>query len=541
MTPTAPGATIAKKNEIKVLVCDDLSPEGLSLFEKAANFKVLVKTKLPVEDLKREIADADACVVRSGTQLTREVIEAAKKLKVIGRAGVGLDNVDVEAASKQGIVVINTPAGNTISAAEHTFCLLMSLARNIPAADASMRRGEWERKKFMGVELYDKTLGILGLGRIGSEVAKRAQAFGMRVIAYDPFLRAEKALQIGVEVVGLDELYSRSDFLTMHMPLTAENRHMIGEAQLAKMKKSIRLVNCARGGLIDEAALLKALEAGKIAGAGLDVFENEPPKGSALLRHPRVISTPHLGASTEEAQIAVAVDVAQSIVDFFAGKGTRNAVNMPLVDPEVYEQIKPYLRLAEKLGALQAQLVEGQIHQIDVQYIGQAAEYETTPITVAILKGFLGAILAESVNYVNASVLAKERGIRVTESKATSDTQYANLVRIEVKTDKKSSNVAGTVLSREDIRIVRIDDSDVEAVPEGFMLLISNRDVPGIVGQIGTLLGDNQVNIAGMTLGRNRKGGEAKTLLRIDSPINDKLLVEIKRSKNILDAKLIRL
>ena len=540
LNPMPTTATIAKK-QFKILVCDDLAEEGLKLFEKEPNFNVLIKTKLPLAELKKEIADADACVVRSGTQLTKEVIDAATKLKAIGRAGVGLDNVDVEAASKKGIVVINTPGGNTISAAEHTFCLLMALARYIPAAHESLRKGEWERKKFTGVQLYEKTLGVMGLGRIGTEVAKRAQGFGMRVIAYDPFLRADKANEIGVEVVPLEDLLRRSDFVTLHMPLSADNKYIIGAKELEKMHKGARIINCARGGLVDEKALAEAIQAGKIAGAAFDVFEAEPPKNSPLIGLPQVITTPHLGASTEEAQIAVAVDVVQSLIDFFQGKGTRNAVNVPVVDPEVLVEIKPYLLLAEKMGLLQSQLIEGQILQVDIQYLGQAAERVTPPIPIAMIKGLLAPILAENVNYVNASVLAKERGIKITESKSSTATKFSNLIQVEVRTDKKKSVVAGTMFAREDIRIVMIDNFDVETQPEGFMLLISNRDVPGIVGQIGTLLGSKNVNIAGMTLGRDVRGGQAKTLLKIDGPIPDSLLQEIKKAKNILDAKLIKL
>ncbi|OIO38989.1 MAG: phosphoglycerate dehydrogenase, partial [Candidatus Omnitrophica bacterium CG1_02_46_14] len=337
-----------KKKCFKILICDDIAEEGLALFHKENNFTIVTKTKQPLEALKKEIADADACVVRSGTRLTKEVIEASKKLKVIGRAGVGLDNVDVEAASKKGVVVINTPGGNTISAAEHTFCLMMAMARNIPQANHSIKKGEWERKKFVGIQLLEKTIGIIGLGRIGTEVAKRAQSFGMKVIAYDPFLRAEKAIQIGVELLSMDEVLIRADFLTLHMPLSAGSKYMIGEKELSKMKKGARIINCARGGLIDEIALAKAIEGGHIAGAGLDVFESEPPKNRALLALPSVIATPHLGASTEEAQIAVAVDVAQSITDYLQGRGIKNAVNVPALDPEVLEQIRPYVKLAEK-------------------------------------------------------------------------------------------------------------------------------------------------------------------------------------------------
>ena len=534
-------AALAKKDTFKILICDELAEEGMAIFRRDKNLNTVVKTKLQADALKKEIADADACVVRSGTHLTREVIEASKKLKVIGRAGVGLDNVDVEAASKKGIVVINTPGGNTISAAEHTFCLLMALARNIPQADASIKKGEWERKKFTGVQLLEKTLGVVGLGRIGTEVAKRAQSFGMKVIAYDPYLSAEKALQIGVELVSMESLLSRADFVTLHMPLSADSKYMIGEAEINKMKKGVRIINCARGGLIDEAALAQAIQSGHIAGAALDVFENEPPKNSALLTLPNVVATPHLGASTEEAQIAVSVDVAQSIADFLLGRGIKNAVNVPVMDPEVYEQIRPYIQLAEKLGSLETQLIDGQILQVDIQYHGQVAEYDTTPITLAVIKGLLTPILAESVNYVNASVLAKERGIKITESKSSTASHYSNLIQVEVKTDKRKSGVAGTSFTREDSRIVRIDEFDVEAVPEGYILLICNKDVPGIVGQIGTLLGANQINIAGMTLGRDKPGGRATTLLKIDSSISEQVMQEIRKAKNILDAKLIKL
>ena len=533
---------MAKKGTYKVLVCDDLAEEGLKVFRDQKNVELLIKLKQPVEELKKLIADADACVVRSGTQITAEIIAAAKELKVIGRAGVGLDNVDLEAASKRGIVVINTPGGNTVSAAELAFCLIMALARNIPEANNSVKRGEWERKKFVGSELDGKTLGVLGLGRIGGEVAKRAQAFRMRVIAYDPFLRADKAAQMGVEPMSLEEVLKKADFITLHLPLTAENKNMIGEKQFQMMKKGVRIVNCARGGLIDEKALAVAIKSGQVAGAGLDVFESEPPpKDLELLKLPQVIVTPHQGASTEEAQVAVAVDVAKSIIDYLSGRGSKNAVNIPFVDPEVLEQIRPYLSLGEKLGLCISQLLDGQVQQVEIHYSGQAAECDTTPITIAILKGLLTPMLAENVNFVNASVLAKERGIKVTESKSSTAAHYANLIRVDIRTDKKQSTVGGTVISREDTRIVMIDSYDVEAVPDGYLLLISNKDVPGIVGQIGTLLGNNHVNIAGMTLGRDMPGGKAMTLLKVDGEIPETLMQQIRQSKNILDAKLIKL
>ncbi|OGW90726.1 MAG: phosphoglycerate dehydrogenase [Omnitrophica bacterium RIFCSPHIGHO2_02_FULL_63_14] len=525
----------------KILVCDDIAKEGLEIFAREKDMAVTVKTKQSLEELKAAIADADAAVVRSGTQLTAEVLSAARKLRVIGRAGVGLDNVDVEAASKKGVVVINTPGGNTTSAAEHTFCLLMALARNIPQADASMRRGEWERKKFTGVELYGKTLGVMGLGRIGSEVAKRAAAFGMRTVAYDPYLRSEKAGQIGVELVDMAKLLSLSDFITLHMPLSTDNKYILGEAELKKLKKGVRIINCARGGLIDEKALARAVQAGHVAGAALDVFENEPPKGSPFLALPQVILTPHLGASTEEAQIAVAVDVAVSIVDYLTGRGLKNAVNVPSVDPEVLAELRPYIQLGEKVGLLQAQLVAGQMLGVDIEYHGPVCDYPTTAITVAVIKGLLSTILAESVNYVNAPVLAKERGIKITESKSSTPISFANLIRVEVRTDRRRHSVAGTLFTREDPRIVMIDNFHVETVPSGYMLLVSNRDVPGIVGQVGTILGNNRINIAGMTFGRDTPGGQAMTLLNIDSVAPANVIEEIRKSKNVLDAKLIKL
>ncbi len=534
-------ATLTQKSTYKILVCDDLAAEGLEVFSRDKNLNVCVKLKLPIADLKKEIEDADACVVRSGTQITKEVIDVAKNLRVIGRAGVGLDNVDVEAASKRGIVVINTPGGNTISAAEHTFCLIMAMARNITQADASMRKGEWERKKFTGIELRGKTLGVLGLGRIGTEVAKRAQVFGMKIIAFDPFLKPERAQQMGITLLPLDQIIEQADFLTLHMPLTNENRYMIGEKELSKMKKTARIINCARGGLIDEAALAKAVLEKKIAGAAIDVFEAEPPKTNPFLNIPQVIMTPHLGASTEEAQIAVSVEVAQSVGDFLLGRGIRNAVNVPCLDPEVLKQLQPYIALGEKLGALQAQITDGHLLQVDISFHGDMVNFETKPIVVAVVKGILTPVLAENVNYVNALVLAKERGIKITDAKSSEPTSFANMIQVDIKTDKRQISVAGTLFTREDPRIVMIDGFDVEIEPDGYMLLISNRDVPGIVGQIGTLLGVNNINIAGMNLGRDIQGGQARTVLKIDSSVPENIMQEIKKSKNILDAKLIKL
>lgn len=530
-----------KKEHFKVLISDDLARQGVELFQKEPLLELDVRTKMSPAELRAEIKNYDALVIRSGTQVTKEVVEEAERLRVIGRAGVGLDNVDVEAASKKGIIVINSPGGNTISAAEHTWSLLLSLARNVPAAHMTLKQGLWDRKRFTGVELHDKTLGILGLGRIGAEVARRAMSFGMKVIAYDPFLRVEKAQQAGVELVEKEDLLKRADFITLHLPLTAETKYTIGQGELKKVKKNVRIINCARGGLIDEQALADAIKDKRVAGAALDVFEKEPPGDSPLFHLDQVVVTPHLGASTEEAQVQVAVDIAQGVIDALLGRGVRNAVNFPCVDPEVLKELEPYLVLAEKIGLLQAQLIEGHITQVNINYSGEIIRFELAPVSVAVIKGLLSRIMAENVNYVNASLLAKERGIKVIESKSSDLTNFANLISVEVVTDKRKSAVSGTLFTKEDPRLVMIDGFHVETVPTGYMLLISNHDVPGIVGQIGTILGRNNINIAGMTLGRNKTGGEAKTLLNVDSPVNDSVIQELKQAKNIIDAKLIKL
>ncbi|MFC1666745.1 phosphoglycerate dehydrogenase [Candidatus Omnitrophota bacterium] len=525
----------------KILVSDPLSEEGVEILKKVKEFEVDVKLKLPPEELKKIIKDYDALLVRSGTNVIKAVIENADKLKVIGRAGVGLDNVDLEAASKRGIIVMNTPGGNTISTAEHTMSLILSLSRNIPQADVSTKSGKWERKKFMGVELYGKTLGIIGLGRIGAEVAKRAASFGMKTIAYDPFLSLDKAEELGIKSVELKDVFKRSDYITVHTPMTDETKHIIDEKAIRDMKKGVRIINCARGGIVDEVALLKGIKDGKIAGAALDVYEKEPPKESPLLECGQVILTPHLGASTEEAQINVAVDIANSTRDALLGCGIRNAVNVPCIDTELYKILQPYVELGEKMGSLVAQLAKGRISQINIKYSGDIAKYTVSPLTVAIVKGALTPILQETVNYVNALIVAKERGVKVKESKSTGLEEYANLIVVEVKTDKTVRSVTGTLFTKKDARIVKIDQFHVDAIPEGYMLVAHNIDVPGIIGKVGTILGNNGVNIATMTFGREKPGGKTLSVLNVDSPIPEKALDEIRKAENILDAKLIKL
>lgn len=525
----------------KILVSDPLAKEGLEILQSEKEFQVDTKTKLSPEELKKIIKTYHALIVRSETKVTAEIIDSAENLKVIGRAGVGIDNVDVEAASKKGIIVMNAPSGNTISTAEHTMGLILALSRNIPQSSASLREKEWERKKFKGVELYGKVLGIIGLGRIGTEVAKRAISFGMKVIAYDPFLSIDKAKEIGVELVDLKDLLSSADYITVHTPLTEETKHFIGDDEFKLMKFGVRLINCARGGIIDEAALKSAIDSGKVAGAALDVYEKEPPFESPLLLVDSVIATPHLGASTEEAQVNVAIDIAKQVRDALTGRGIRNALNVPCLEPEICSILQPYINLADKIGLLTAQLSEGRISKAQISYNGKFSGYDLTSVTVAFAKGLLTPILGETVNFVNACILAKERKISITESKSADVEDFTNLVSAQVKTDKGEVQVAGTIFIADEPRIVKINEFYVEAIPKGYMLILFNLDKPGVVGHIGTILGKNKINIAGMTFGRKKPGGEAITALNVDSPISEKIIQELKKGENIVEAKLIKL
>jgi len=526
----------------KILISDSLSKEAVDILTQEKGFKVDVNTKLTPDELKKAIAGYDALIVRSATKVTAEVIGAAQKLKIIGRAGVGLDNVDLEAASKKGIIVVNTPGGNTISTAEHAMTLMLSLSRGVPQADLSMKKGEWERKKFMGAELYGKVLGIVGLGRIGTEVARRAISFEMKVLAFDPYLSTEKAKQLGIIPVALEELLKQSDYITVHTPLTDETRHIIGEAEIAKMKKGVRIINCARGGIVDEEALIRGIESGKVAGAALDVFEKEPPaKDSKLLKAEKIVLTPHLGASTEEAQTNVAIDVANTIRDALLDRGVRNAVNFPSVDPETLRNIEPYLRLAEKIGSMQSQLVEGHIKRVKIRYVGELLRYDLTPFTISVMKGMLTPILQETVNFVNALVIAKERGISIVEMKTAEIQDFSSLILVEVETDRSKMSIMGTLFTNVHPRIVKIDDTYIDSIPEGRMLVIKNNDVPGIIGQIGTILGRNNINIASMSFGRDVKGGIAFSVVNVDQDVPKAVLDELRKAKNIQDVRTVRL
>ena len=527
---------------MKILVSDPLAPQGLELFQRAPGFDVDVRLELKPAELIGLIGDYQGLVIRSGTKVTSEVVEAAQNLKVIGRAGVGVENVDVEAASKKGIVVMNTPGGNDVTTAEHTISLMMSLARHIPQAVASLKMGKWTREKFMGVELCNKTLGIIGLGNVGRIVAERALGFRMKVIAHDPFVPTESAARLGVEVVSLDEIYERSDFITVHTPMTNETRGLINSNSFAKMKTGVRIINCARGGIVDEADLIQALQEGKVAGAALDVFVEEPPRPDhPLLMMDQVITTPHLGASTGEAQLNVAIAVAQQMIDFLSRGIIRYAVNVPSVSPELLSILRPYLTLAEKLGSLQVQMLATLPKEVQIEYGGEVTQYDVAPLTLAVLKGILTPMMESSVNYVNAPVVARERGIKVIESKSSRAGDFASSITVRVKTKDKEAEVEGAIFGSNNPRIVRINNFYFEAIPEGYILILHNKDVPGVVGAIGTLLGEKGIKIAGFELGREKVGGMAISLIHVDESIPKKVLDILRHLPNILSAQMVKL
>jgi len=524
----------------KVLVSDPIDQVGIDILSQVA--QVDVKTGLTPEQLVQIIPDYDALMIRSGTRVTAEIIEAGKQLKIIGRAGVGVDNVDVKSATRQGILVVNSPEGNTIAAAEHAIAMMLSLSRHIPAANQSVKEGKWERGKFLGVEVYKKTLGVVGLGKIGSHVATVARAMGMQVLAYDPFLSSERAEQLGVHLVELDLLMREADYITLHLPKTPETFHMINAEALAKMKPTARLINCARGGIIDEEALAQALKEGKIAGAALDVFESEPLGESSLRDVGReVILTPHLGASTEEAQVNVAIDVAEQIRDVLLGLPARSAVNIPGLRPEVLEKLRPYMNLAETLGNLISQVTGGRVETFNIRLQGEVANNESQPVVVAGLKGLLSHALQERVNYVNASIEAKERGIRVTEVRDASARDYAGSIRIAASGPLGEHTVSGALLGDKEIRITSMDDFPINVPPSRYMLFTLHRDMPGIIGQIGSLLGSFNVNIASMQVGRKIVRGDAVMVLSLDDPLPEGVLSEITQLSGIRDAYTITL
>lgn len=524
----------------KVLVSDKLAKEGIEILQKVAN--VDVNTGLPEDELCKIIGDYDALVIRSGTTVTAKILEAAKNLKIIGRAGVGVDNVDVPVATEKGVIVVNSPGGNTVAAAELSVAMLLALSRNIPQAYLSMSKKEWNRSKYTGNEVYAKTLGILGLGKIGQEVAKRCQSFEMKVIAYDPFIGQDAADALGVELVDLDECLKRSDYLSLHLPKNKETIGMISTKQFEMMKDGVRIVNCARGGIIDDDALVAALKSGKVAGAALDVYVAEPPDFShEMFSLPNVVTTPHLGASTEEAQTNVAIDVAEQIVDVFEGKSARSAVNMPALSPDVLAAVQPYLPLAEKMASFAAQTTEGRPSQISIKYSGELANIETGPITRSVLVGLLRPVMGETVNSVNAPVMAKSRGIEVVDSKSADSHDYSALLSIAIKTDKGVNEISGTLFGTKDVRIVKMGDYPVDVTPEGYMLVGPHTDKPGIIGKVGTILGENGINIARMHVGRHHAGEQAIMVLGVDSQVPEKVLGEIIAIPGIDSVKQVKL
>jgi len=524
---------------MRVLVSDPVAAEGVEILRGGADVDVI--TGLTREELIARIKEYDGLVVRSETKVTAEVIQAAERLKVIARAGVGVDNIDVPAATHRGIVVVNSPEGNTIAAAEQALALLFAVARSTPQAHASVQAGRWERGKFVGVELYKKVLGVIGLGKIGQQVARRAHALEMRVIVSDPFVTQEHAQSLGVELVELPELLETADFITVHVPLTRDTRHLIGEEAFARMKTGVRLVNCARGGVIDEAALLRAIEAGKVAMAALDVFEKEPlPADSPLRGHDRIITTPHLGASTREAQVNVAIDVSEQVLEILNGRPARSAVNTPAISPEALGHLEPFLRLAEKLGRLQSQLADGPIGQVEVTYSGDLADLETAPLTRALLKGLLDPVVS-GVNYVSAPAIAERRGIRVTEIRSGASEDYTSLLTVGVWTQAKKVVVSGTLFGKQDIRIVSLHGYRIDIEPEGCLLFMLHHDRPGVIGQVGTLLGQHNINIAGMSVGREEIRGKALMALKIDEPMPPALREEIAKMPEVRSAELVEL
>ncbi|MBI5327572.1 MAG: phosphoglycerate dehydrogenase [Deltaproteobacteria bacterium] len=527
---------------MKVLISDSMSDSCVEIFKNAHGLQVDVNTKLKPEELKKVIKGYHALVVRSATKVTADIIEAADNLKVIGRAGTGVDNIDTQAATKKGIVVMNTPGGNTITTAEHAVSMLMALARKIPQATASMRKGEWEKKKFEGTEVTNKTLGILGVGNIGSVVADRAQGLKMNVIAYDPYLSQEAADRLGVELVSLETLYKRSDFLSIHVPLTNETKGLVNKDAFAKMKKGVRIINCARGGIVNEKDLCDAIKQGTVSGAAMDVFEKEPPPSdNQLLQMDEVILTPHLGASTSEAQENVAIAIAEQIVDYLVKGTIRNAVNVPSVPAELLANLNPYILLAEKLGIFQGQVLKGGIEEVTIEYSGDVVSYDVAPVTIAAIKGLLDQLMDQQVNFVNAPFVAKERGIKVVEIKSSRAIDFASSITIKVKTKESENLIEGALFGKKEPRIVRIDKFFLDAVPEGYLLVLHNYDKPGVIGNVGTLLGTGNINIARLHLGRQAIGGEAVSVWNIDTPLTADLLSKLLKLPHMISAKVVRL
>ncbi len=519
----------------KVLISDSVDSECISIFE-SNNFKVDYQINLSEQELINQIPDYNVLIVRSATKVTSSLIDNMNSMEVIGRAGTGVDNIDVKAASRKGILVMNTPGGNTLSAAEHTMALMLSVCRHIPQSNFSLRSGKWERKSFQGTELAGKTLGLIGLGKIGKEVAVRSKAFGMKVITYDPLLSKESANEIGVELVTLETIFSESDIISVHTPLNDKTKHLVGKETLAKCKKGIKIINCARGGIIDEVELVKAINEGKVSAAGIDVFENEPPDfSSELLSHPAVVCTPHLGASTEEAQKKVAIQIAEQIINYYKSNSVAGAINAHGLKEGTNIELEPYIYLAEIIGRINGQLLKNQLKKINIICIGELLHKYADTLTNSLLKGLLSEKLDQTINLINAPVLAEEMGIihSITKSKEHSD--FNNLLKIEVEAEGEKRKIAGTVFGSSEIRIVNIDDYIVEVNPLGNHLIYRNPDVPGMLASVSKVLATNNINIAGLSLGRFKQGEEALTVISIDDKIDKNVFSDILSIKGIKD------
>ena len=525
----------------QILVSDPVNQEGLEPLLSNQEVNVDQKTNLSEEELHELIPQYDALIVRSQTTVTASLIEAASQLKVIGRAGVGVDNIDLDAATENGVIVVNAPDGNTMSTAEHTFAMMMSLARHIPQAYQSLMNGKWDRKSFKGVELNKKTLGIVGMGRIGTEVAQRAKACNMSIVAYDPFLTEERAQKLGISKGTLDDIYEQADFITVHTPLTKDTKHMIDNQAFAKMKNGVRILNCARGGIIEENALLEAIEDGKVAGAALDVFEEEPATHHPLLSKPEVIATPHLGASTEEAQTLVAYDVSEEILRILKGEPFKNAVNMPSISSEVREVLEPYYYLGEKLGEMAIQLVLEAPTKVTITYAGELTDYDTSSLTRNVMKGLLSYHLGDKVNVVNTFHMAKSYNLSYSVEYSGSAQDFTNLITVSIETKRGTRTISGTMLTGYGPRIIKIDDYSIDIAPDTHLLYIQHRDTPGMIGLVGTTLGKHDINIATMQVGRKEEGGDAIMMLAIDRPTDQNVFHDLGLIENITSVKDIHL
>ncbi|BCR03392.1 D-3-phosphoglycerate dehydrogenase [Desulfuromonas versatilis] len=527
---------------MKVLVSDKFSPEGLKILQETKGITLDYQPGLTYAELLTAVTDADALIVRGGTQVTEAVLQAATRLKVVARAGIGVENMDMDVANRKGVVIMNTPFGSTTTTAEHTIAMLMALARQIPDAHRSTKAGRWEKDRFLGVDIAGKTLGVIGAGKIGRLVVERALGLRLQVIAYDPYLAEDVLRQMGAEPVSFDELLARSDFLTLHVPMSPETANIIDEDALAKVKPGCRIINCALGGLLDEAALAEAIRQGRVAGAAIDVFAKEPPgPDNPLLALDQVICTPHLRAATVDAQINVTMQAARQVVAFLQKGEIVNALNVPSISAELLAILRPYLELAERLGAFQAQLHTKGLQTITVEYAGTVTEHPTGPISMALLKGLLTPMIGPLVNYVNAPHFARERGIRVVEARSSATEGYSNMIRLTVSGSDGERSVCGALFGENDYRIVRVDDYHVEAVPQGNILVLHNDDRPGVIGFIGQVLAEAEVNIAMMNLSRRKMRGHAVSLINIDSPVPEPLLARLRDNEHILSAVQVRL